>query len=238
MGSLGELLRVRMAPMSDFTEFSREQPSRPATMEADVFVPAAQAGFCGVAVAIPTTIAAFAWGWPWWAPLASGTATMCITWFTLLVDHRRLLRKIEHVVNRDFDGDGRIGESPAQQFSVPPATLEVTVTSEKGNVRQIQFIDLPNNITEQSMMEFCRKVDAGTPLTQGAWVGGGNPFSRAQFDALMVELEKTGMVRWKDPAAPSQGRVLTAKGRAVFAQVARVHASARNGGTRKGDLIQ
>ena len=195
-------------------EFSREQPARAASMESDVWVPAAQAGLAGLAGSISLCVTV-AWSWPWYTPLLAAGCVMCGTWGYLLADHRRLLRSVERVVNRDLDRDGTIGEpAPAVDPEPGPTTIEVTVP--RGQSNSVYFLE--TDVEPETLRGFCRAVTSGRAgLAVGAWVGAGRPFSRPQYDTLMNELTRAGLV---ENAGGNQGRQLTRAGRHVLARIA------------------
>jgi len=87
--------------------YVREQrsPSRSAEVRADVVVPLLQSAVTGLA----GVVAGLAF-WGVRGGLALGLAVFCVTWLSLLMDHRRLLWRIERVSHLDLDRDGVRGE--------------------------------------------------------------------------------------------------------------------------------
>lgn len=196
-----------------FSELRRETPVRPPTIEADVLVPAAQAGLSGLAATIGATLGAVVWSWPWYIPVAVGGGAMCLTWAGLLLANRGLLRTVERVVHRDLDGDGQVGE-PRSEPEPRPVT-EITVTVPKQGAASVYF--LKTDVDHGVLRSFCKAAVGGATLAVGSWAGGGKPFTRQQYDGLMAELTRAGLV---EDLGGNKGRTLTRAGRHVLARIA------------------
>jgi hypothetical protein len=203
-------------PQQPFTEYSRQQPARPASVESDVVVPLLQASATGVAVAvlsIPFTI----WmRWPWWLPLAIGAGTTTVVWLVLLGAHRKLLWAIETVSNAVEE----IRAAPE------PITVQMRYHDDTEALRQIRRFDLPEGVTLRMLHDWARAVTSGvrTPA-RSSWVGRGRPFSRDQYDAFCEAMEQAGIL-----SRTGQGRQLSNGGRHSLERWA-----AGGGGRRGGE---
>lgn len=195
-----------------FHESTRTTPHRAATRESDVAVPLQQAAITAGVITLPAVVLTVASGWPIHVPLVVGAASFTMSWFWLLRDSRSLLRITERIVNRDIDGDGRIGDEPAES---KPVRVEVREQREGGMT--MRFLDMP--IDEAQLQTFARGLLSGQPFSERAWAGDGKPFSQNDFAALRDKLIETGYARWKG-GERRMGAELTAKGRAMFAGLA------------------
>ncbi len=199
-----------------YFEAHRERPARAMNVESDVITPLFQA----MALAAFVTGAFYLAGYvfiariTWLAACFSGLVSGGVFFFLVVLANRRLLWIAESVINDDVDNDGRVGQPPPAPPS-PRPPLEVLHRDERGNLRAMHRLDLPNTITDERLAEFAQ----GAPvkgLAQGVWTGRAGLFSRSEFDALMAELERAGIVAWVDPANRSQGRKLTRAGQSAL----------------------
>lgn len=202
--------------MPAFQEATRQTPARPATLESEFWVPLFQALGCGLAVGGPLVLLCHFQGWPSDLALFAGVTVAPIAWIVLLADHRRLLWQTDTIRG--------IAADPEPPLELPPAqtVLELTTQDERGRLAKMQYVDLPAGITEAQIVTFAAAVIGGDTLAQGRWTGGGNPFSRAQYDALMARLQRAGLVDWKS-GTPAQGRELTPRGHRVLSKMAGGH---------------
>lgn len=197
---------LNSAPGTFYAE--RRRPARPANIESDVLVPALQAGLVAGGVAVLALYAALAYGLlSWHAACAVGVLAGGMWFAGALFWGRQLLWIVESVSNLDIDHDGAVGKPPA------PAPTTLVVSLEKG--RQ-QFLAELGGIEAARLHEFARQVAAGRSLAVNSWTGSGGLFTRSEYDLLMGELERAGLVI-KGPG--SSGRVLTDSGREAMRQL-------------------
>lgn len=196
-------------------EATRTTPHGKATKESDVVVPLQQAAITAAVVTLPVAALTAAAGWPVYVPVIVGTISFTASWFWLLKDSRGLLRVTERIVNRDIDGDGRIGDEPE---IAKPSRVQVEVTErDPHGYHRMRFLDLP--IDETNLQAFAKGILAGKSFSERTWAGDGKPFSQNDFAALRDKLIDTGYARWKG-GERRMGTELTAKGRAMFAGLA------------------
>lgn len=201
------------APASAAFDAERRAPARPASLESDVFVPVLQSLATGAALLAPGITATLWLGWPWWAPLAISGGGSAISWLYLLNAHRQLLWIVEIISRQDIDGDGRIGQPPEQ--AEQEITLHIRHEDETGRAPHQQRLPLPKGVSEAMLSEFAASYQA-RGLSQSAWTGRGNLFSRAQYEQLMGVLQQAGIIEWVDSRNRSQGRRVTRGGRAAL----------------------
>jgi len=184
------------------------EPARPASVASDVVVPGLQAAITGAVAAAVAGAAAWALGWPAWVAAFAGLAVLAVSWVLLLLDHRRLLWAVENVTRADLDGDGETGRPLAA-----PSKLVLEVI-QNGERRGIDFLQL--DIEEGAFLQWAAAAIAGRSLAVSGWVGRGRPFTRGQYDGMLAELERAGIVRLADPRNPQNGRELSPAGRAAL----------------------
>jgi hypothetical protein len=201
------------AAAAEVQEATRTTPHRPATREADVVVPFEQAAITAGVITLPIAALTAASGWPVYVPVVAGAGAFTLAWFWLLRDSRSLLRITERIVNRDIDGDGRIGDGPEPA----PRSVRLEMIERREGGATMRFLDMP--LDEVRLREFARGILAGKSFSERAWAGDGKPFSQNDFAALRDKLIETGYARWKG-GERRMGAELTAKGRAMFAGLA------------------
>jgi len=192
-------------------EYERRRPSRPATLESDVFVPGLQALITGVTAGVCVgTLVAVA-DWPHLAAtIGMGVAAgaMGATWLVLLGTHRKLLWEIERVSGMDWDQDGMVGEPPP-----PPPMTKVEIVSERG--RRYRYVDVPLNDAElRSLADavlrrgvgFARRALAASDALIGE-----------KYGDVMRAMLKGGLLRERG-GGPNSGVELTPAGRAFLRQ--------------------
>ena len=143
-------------------------------------------------------------------PWAAGALAGCL--FTLgnfLVFRERWSWRLERILGVDLNGDNVIGR-PA-----PPETVRIEMIENGG--QDVQFIDLPS---ADKLPALASGLLQGRQFSQAVWTGGGQLFSRGEFEALRAELLRRGLAAYRNPQAPAQGLVLTAAGRAIFKRLA------------------
>lgn len=196
------------------------RPARPASVAADVAVPGLQALISGLIAGALTLAGALAFDYRLEYAGAVALAVLAIAWALLLADHRRLLWAVENLTRRDLDGDGETGKPAAAEPARLVLEVKHTGTGEK---RGLDFHHL--GIDAYAFLLWARAALEGQTLAVGAWVGRSRPFSRGQYDALMGELERAGIIRLSDPKNPQSGRELTAPGRAALRACVREYAT-------------
>ncbi|MCD4738332.1 MAG: hypothetical protein K8R89_03620 [Anaerolineae bacterium] len=199
--------------VDNWAEISFEEPARSASKEADVVVPLLQSLITGgIAALFVGSVAgglAIQSGWSWHTPLlaalAGGAVVTSIMWSNLLSDTRSLLRKIETYTQRDLDGDGVIGE---------PARVSFEVRRHEKQRHSTFFSELP--ISEESFTTWARAAVAEQSISQDSWTGSRGLFSRSEYEELLDFLTRAWVIRWINPQAKAQGRVITNAGKAAL----------------------
>ena len=197
-------------------ELSRTKPHGKATRESDVVVPLAQSAITGAVLAVPVGVLAASQGWSAYVPLSVMAGTFALSWLYLLRDSRGLLRITERIVNRDLDGDGRIGDTPAEPKSSKP-NVRVDITERHDGGMRLRFLDVP--IAEHKIITLARGVMNGRAFSEREWAGRGRPLSVSEFRELREQLFRANYMRWQD-GGRRQGVEFTAKGRALFRRLA------------------
>jgi hypothetical protein len=183
-------------------EASRTAPARAARVESDFTVPALQSLATGVVIALPVAGLSIWLKWPWYSFLVAGGGVIAIAWLNLLGAHRKLLWVVETVTNL-VEGD------PAPPAPQPAVSLEIK-HEEAGRIGRMQFVDLPQNVTHDQLVDWAGSVAAGakTPARSN-WVGPGKSFSRDTYDAFTKSMVEAGILA----AVPGKGNRLTTGGR-------------------------
>lgn len=200
--------------------YQQEPSKRPITMETDAWLPAMQGVLVGGAWALVVglvTTAGVVWiGMPWWLVPFAVVGVFAVVFATQLTatirERRELLWKREEREGRDLDGD-EVGKPERQTLTVE------LVTRHQGGQR-IQVIDL--GIEPEKAAALAKGLMAGQSFSESGWTGSGGMFSKSEFRTLRGELLERGLLEWRNAAAPAQGVVLTAPGRAVFRQLAQM----------------
>ena len=179
------------------TEYSRETPTADlSSIEAGVRTPLYQSLLTGAAVSAVTVILT-AWNdWPWVTPIIAAVITAALTWWLLLIDSRRLLKTVEHIIGRDLNGDGQIG-----------FTVEITDLTE--GKKQMRYCHFPAR--SDQVLSFATAMINGQTT-----IYGNHGLSRRVFSRLRDEAVTRGLCAWVDPDAHTQGIELTRAGEHVF----------------------
>ena len=202
--------------------YQQEPSKRTISMETDAWLPAAQGLLVGGAWALVVglgTLAGVVWaGVPWWLPLFAMVGVFAVVFAVQLTatirERRELLWKREEREGRDLDGDGEVGKPERQ-------TLTVELVTRHAGGQRIQVIDL--GIEPEKATALAKGLMVGLQsFSEGSWTGSGGMFSKREFRELRGELLERGLLEWRNAAAPAQGVVLTAPGRAVFRQLAQM----------------
>jgi hypothetical protein len=171
--------------------------------ETGCIVPAAQAGAVGLLSGLATLAVANwqAWNSPGWLALAVGSGAALTAFVSGVSAWRRAAYPAP------------VRPAPASDPGPDRVRVEFVQPGD-GPTRQTQLADL--DATPAQLRRLAEGLLAGTPFAEGYWIGGGRPFSKAQFSALRAEFMRRGWASWRNPAAPNQGVDLTSQGRAVM----------------------
>jgi len=200
-------------PVPQFTEATRTSPARAASVESDVLVPFLQAAICGGVSMIVLTPVVAAARWPFYFVLAGGMAVLGLTWTLFLNDHRSLLRVVEHVVNKDLDGDGYKGPPP------PTPTVRVEYRERDDQHDRTVFSDLPTPRRGYAgLVYFAKDVTKGSSFSERVAIDHG--YTRDGWQDLRDEFIAQGWATWNHPDEPRQGVTLLRAGNMVLRQVA------------------
>jgi len=185
---------------------SWETPAREASFEGDVAVPFLQSVISGLVIGAPIGGALAIWrGWPVWTVGAALALVLALTWCWRLRAHTRLLWLTEH---------GAPVEAPAPA-KPQEMRVEVTERNAHGMVGSMRYLDVPG-VEAAQLSTFARAVTEGDGLGVNAWTGSTGLFTRGQYDGLMGQLERAGLV---EHGSGNRGRQLTAAGRAVLSKM-------------------
>jgi hypothetical protein len=135
------------------------------------------------------------WKVPWLFGLTAGSLAAVI-WFWSTVD---LWRRSAYPAPEPGPGATR-----------PAPTVRVVLEREDG----ADLIDLPAN--SHQLVQLARGVLEGQTLSESAWTGSGQPFTRAEFSNLRGELIRRGLATWNNPRTPARGVQLTRGGMAAM----------------------
>jgi len=198
-----------------YFEAARERPARPMNVESDFITPLLQSLGVGAFVSLAGLYLAWYNNAAWHLACFGGVAAAGLFFVAALLANRKLLWIAERVIREDIDsGDGVAGQPP-QQLPAPPPPLEVIHRDESGSLRTMYRLRLPDDITDKKLREFAKGALL-KGLSHGVWTGKAGLFSRSEFDALMAELERAGIVSWVDPANRNLGRQLTRAGKSAL----------------------
>lgn len=190
-------------------------PSRAPNLAGDLLVPLGQATVTGLLAGTLLSLALVGLNFP--APAwhvwigASLLATTC-SWVVLLVEHRRLLWRVETLVGYDLNHDGVVG-SPEKR------RLEVELHAGRSTVFVgSDFLEMDDD----HLLAFATGLSRGNGLAEGDWGKNRRAFPGGinDFRAFRARLLAAGLVRFVNADAPNLGYVLTPSGRAVFRRLA------------------
>lgn len=180
---------------------------------AGVFLPLVQAFVTGMLFGIICGILAIAAEWEKPALLGAITAVIitAIVWMFLMRKWFRLTAPLERLTGVDFNHDGIIGEP--EVIEKEPTVIRVELVKNRG----MKYVDFP--FPDRAPM-FCYSVLTGIPMTQAAWTGIDNPFSRGEWQQLVTFLIQRELGEWVNDGAHAQGFRLTEEGDVVFKTIA------------------
>lgn len=145
--------------------------------------------------------------------LVFGILAFLIVW--LLRQNHWLRLTAEHLLNRDLDNDGYIGQPPIAAPDPLPVTTRISLTDRNGSSDYHEKIfQLP--ATEEQLVALAAGINAGVTFAEAYWTGAGAPFSLREFRRLRAYMVKHGILEMVDSKAPNQGFRLTAAGQAIF----------------------
>lgn len=196
----------------DFTAY-RSTPTRTATIEADLLVPAGQALISALVTALPTAAIGMWFRWQWYAPLAVASITILVQWFRYLNHQERGQAMLE-----EFSySPGPPKPSPnARQGNPTPIRLDI-YSRDDDHRAAIKIVDLPSNVSGEDFKVLCQDVLAGKSLARSNWAGSGKLLSRDEYDGLMSAMTDAGLiVTW-----PGAGKRLTNGGRHAIRRMIR-----------------
>jgi len=211
----------RSAPADQWSDVYYSEPARAASVGSDVAVPALQALISGVVAGAVVLALCVAFGWALRIAGAVALAVLAITWLLLLVDHRRLLWAVENLTRADLNRDGAIGQQE-------PARLVLEVKQSGADRRGLDFLHLA--IDQATFLQWAAAALDGRSLAVSSWVGRGRLFSRSQYDGMIAELERAGIVRPVDARNAQSGRELSPAGRAALRACVHGHATVAQSG--------
>jgi hypothetical protein len=163
-------------------------------------VPLLQSIAGGAVTALLAFAVAYGAGWrlPWLFALATGAGAAVVWyWSTVVLWRRSAYPQPESTL-------------PAQPKQTPVVRVEVL----KDDGRSMEFIDLPAN--PDQLISLARGVLQGQTLSESAWTGAGQPFTRAEFASLRGELIRRKLAVWNNPQTPARGVSLTRGGVAAM----------------------
>lgn len=148
-----------------------------------------------------------------------------ITWVYMIWKSQRhwwSLTTVEQIFQRDFDGDGVIGEATEQpEEEVKPRRVVIQVDTVKENGRyqvgdrtdQLKFSCSP-----QQLQTFATGVINGIPIAEKKWtpLKDGKLFSGNQWRTLMDEMLTQKIIRYVTEGKPLDGFEFTDFGRKVM----------------------
>lgn len=184
-------------------------PKTNENLTAGVALPFLQAAIGGIlaGASVGALVAVFKLAVSPWA--AGGLASCLFAFYSWLSYRGRWSWRLERLLQVDLDQDGFIGQPPQAEH------VRVELIQDQG--RNQQFIDLPS---PDKLPQLAAGLLEGRTFSQSVWTGGGQLFTRGEFETLRAELLRRGLASWKNPDAPAQGIILTAAGRAIFKRLA------------------
>lgn len=150
-----------------------------------------------------------------WA-LTVGALTAAALWFASLRSWRMIVYRLEEYTQHDLDGNRTIGD-PGE----PPEPIRIEVSQNDG--AHVDFVELP--ASQEQIVSLAVGLLNGATLSEAAWSGAGNIFTRAEFSQLRNELIKRGLAAWNNPRTPARGATLTPGGQAAMRYFASLSAS-------------
>ncbi len=191
----------------------RTTPTRAATLQADVLVPLAQSLVGATLATIPAIVVAQIARWEWYSPLAVGSVTILVQWFSIV-------KKLEgeRSVTEQFSYQPDPENCQAQPLSNKPDGIQLEVISKDDDFKaSMKIITLPRSVTAEQFVSFCRDILVGKSLARRNWEGSGKPFSRDSYDDLVAAMQTAGLVM----TVQGKGKQLTKGGKRAIARMVR-----------------
>jgi hypothetical protein len=176
-----------------------------------VVIPASQAGVSACLVGAFTGAGAALLGWPNPGAVGCmvGAGAGLLGWFSYRHEWARRVDTIAGV------------QEQLQAATVNAQTVRVSLDY---NERMAgDFLELPGG--RDKLFTLAEGLTSGKPFTVRAWTGAAGLYTGPDFERLRAELLARGLAAWKSPHDNKSGCVLTAKGRAFFAGLAKAHPS-------------
>lgn len=210
-----------------FSNVERTTPVRPPDLTADVLVPLAQMGVCGVgAFCITFPVAAFIIGPVGGLAVAAIVAGVAAGVSTLWV----LDWKHATIYSVELYRDNLTATSQnSAETTVETIDLRVTREDLNSQFPPVQIRNIP--IDRERLTVLAQAAIAGRPLTQDEFSGSDKLLSRSEFDKTMQTLMELGILAWKSSRDNAQGRVITAGGRHALQAIMNGRAQVRTQAT-------
>jgi hypothetical protein len=177
-----------------------------------VLIPLVQAIISGVLAGLAGAGLSMYFKWnidPWKAGFIVGSLAALFLWLSWRAEWQHMRADLLGI---DFQP---IAPTLPAAPMLPADSLRVELISEGG--RAGDFIDLPY---PDRLPQLAAGLLQGRTFAQSVWTGGGNLYSRSEFELLRGELIRRGLAVWKNERAPAQGIELTAAGRAIIRHLA------------------
>jgi len=195
----------------------RQEPAKKTTnLETEVIIPTFHALIITLAWTLPSLLIAGLLVWithsPWYMALLVLILPCIIFPVTVsrfIRQQRALLWKTEETHHQPSD---------AKQTEAPHTfKVEIQDLNSKGYLRGITNLDF--GLPDAKALQFIRQVLTGAPITESHWTGKDRLFSKREYNPLRDMLIARRLFQWRNPDAPSQGVVLTDRGRQAFEQI-------------------
>lgn len=191
-----------VAPVAYVPEVITQTPTGTArSLQADVAVPMAQAGFTGVVGAIVFASLA-TWlhfeGVLSWA-LAGFALGLAGVWALNLWQAHRLMWKVERVVGRDLDGDQHVGAPPDAGH-----LLLVNPDRARAQVAQSQA-ETARRVKTSDLLTFWTRCHTVGTAQRAHGIDAGSGAALKRYEEMRDTLLRLGLAEWKNPASPKAG---------------------------------
>lgn len=183
----------------------RAIPIRAPEVSGDVLVPLLRAVISGAMLAALGSVAALVLALPWWVPLGTAGLVSVAVWFYCGLSDK-LLYASEVIAGHDLDGDGQVGRPSFEIVEVTPG--------EYGN--NLKMFDLPGEV--EDFAKVCYNTLTGASLTQAAWTGKGNPYTKGDWTRLCDAMVARDWWAWNNPDYHPSGIAPLPEGKRKMAQ--------------------
>jgi hypothetical protein len=202
------------------------------TLVAGAWLPLAQSTSIAAAVAIGTWVIAY-FVFDAVDPHKPAIILFVITWvYTMfkLQRHWLNLTSIEQIFQKDFNGDGVIGEAieqPKAEAKPRRVVIQIDTVKENGNYQVGDSTDIINfPCSDDQLYTLAQGLLNGMPFSEKTWTGNGKPFSIQEFRDLKIVMfkkrngDKEPLIEYVSEKDKRQGIRLTATGKKVMEQIA------------------